>query len=166
MRHLGPTIAAAALLAALSACNKSANTSQPTSATEQPSAPAPQMSAEDMKKAQASLPAPYNTADLDNGQSKFALCQTCHTLVKDGPNMTGPNLYGVFGRKVALNPKFTYSDVLKASGWTWDAQKVDAWITDPKVALPGTKMTFAGLKDPKDRADVIAYLMVNTGYKP
>jgi cytochrome c len=124
------------------------------------------MSAEDMKKAQAALPAPYNTADLDNGQSKFALCQTCHTTAEDGPNMTGPNLHGVFGRKAASVPGFNYSDPLKATGWTWDAAKIDTWITDPKAALPGTKMTFAGLKDPKDRTDVIAYLMVNTGYKP
>jgi cytochrome c len=80
--------------------------------------------------------------------------------------MTGPNLHGVFGRKAASVPGFTYSDVLKASGWTWDAARVDTWITDPKVALPGTKMTFAGLKDPKDRTDTIAYLMVHTGYKP
>ncbi|MGZ6050329.1 MAG: c-type cytochrome [Phenylobacterium sp.] len=168
MRHLGLLIAAAACAATLSACNKSANTSQPpTSSTEaQPSGPAPALSAEEMKKAQASLPAPYNTADLDNGQSKFALCQTCHTLVEGAPNMTGPNLHGVFGRKAASLPKFTYSDVLKATGWTWDAGKIDTWITDPKAALPGTKMTFAGLKDPKDRTDVIAYLMVNTGYKP
>jgi cytochrome c len=167
MRHLGPLIAVAACAAALAGCNKPANTSQPaTSSTETPSTPAPAMSAEDMKKAQASLPAPYNTADLDNGQSKFALCQTCHSIVQGGPNMTGPNLYGVFGRKAASVPGFSYSDPLKAAGWKWDAQHIDTWITDPKADLPGTKMTFAGLKDPKDRTDVIAYLMVNTGYKP
>jgi cytochrome c len=165
MRHLGLMIAAAACAATLAGCNKQASTSQPQTTTEQPS-PGPALSAEEMKKAQASLPAPYNTADLDNGQSKFALCQTCHTLVKDGPNMTGPNLYGVFGRKAASLPTFKYSDPLKAAGWTWDAARIDGWITDPKAALPGTKMTFAGFKDPKDRTDVIAWLMVNTGYKP
>jgi cytochrome c len=164
MRHLGLMIAAAACAAALSACNKPANTSQTTS--EQPSAPAPQMSAEEMKAAQAKLPAPYNTADLDNGQSKFALCQSCHTVVQGGPNMTGPNLHGVFGRKAASLPGFKYSDALIATGWTWDAQKIDTWITDPQATLKGSKMTFAGLKDPKDRTDVIAYLMVNAGYKP
>ena len=168
MRHLGLTIvAAAACAAALAGCNKQPGPSQPSAASsEQPAAPAPAMSAEELKKAQAALPAPYNTADLDNGQSKFALCQTCHTLVKDGPNMTGPNLYGIFGRKAASLDKFKYSDALKATGWTWDAAKIDTWITDPKAALPGAKMTFAGLKDPKDRTDVIAWLMLNTGYKP
>jgi cytochrome c len=163
MRHLGLLIVATCCAAGLAGCNKPASTSQPT--TEQ-AAPAPAMSPEDMKKAQAALPAPYNTADLDNGQSKFALCQTCHTLVAGGPNMTGPNLHGVFGRKAATVPGFNYSDDLKATGWTWDAQRIDSWITDPKAVLPKTKMTFAGLKDPKDRTDVIAYLMVNTGYKP
>jgi cytochrome c len=166
MRHLGLTIvAAAACAAALAGCNKQPSSSQtPAATTEAP--PAPALSAEELKKAQASLPAPYNTADLDNGQSKFALCQTCHTVVQGGPNMTGPNLYGVFGRKAASLEKFKYSDALKATGWTWDAAKIDTWITDPKAALPGAKMTFAGLKDPKDRTDVIAWLMLNTGYKP
>ena len=163
MRHTGLMLAAAAATAVtLSACNKPA--SSPPSG---PSAtPAPAMSEEDAKKAQAALPAPYNTADLANGESKFALCQTCHTVVEGGPNMTGPNLFGVFGRKAASKAGFKYSDALKATGWTWDAARVDTWITDPKVALPGTKMTFVGLKDPKDRTDVIAYLMVMSGYKP
>ena len=166
MRHAGTIIVAAAAIAALLAgCSKPSNPSQP-SATEQPSAPAAKLTPEEMKQAQAALPAPYNTADLDNGESKFALCQTCHTLSQGGPNMTGPNLWHVFGRKAASLPGFSYSDALKAAGWTWDPQKVDTWITDPKALLPKTKMTFAGFKDPKDRTDVIAYVMVNTGYKP
>jgi cytochrome c len=165
MRHLGLLFAAAAVSAvSLCACNKSA-TSPPAGASANGAPPAA-MSDEDVKKAQAALPAPYNTADLSNGESKFALCQTCHTLVEGAPNMTGPNLHGVFGRKAASVAGFTYSEVLKASGWTWDAARVDTWIADPKVAVPGTKMTFAGLKDPKDRTDTIAYLMIHTGYKP
>ena len=166
MRHLGLTLIALTLTAAgLSACNKS-TTTQPAGAQSSTAAAPTPMSDADKAKALASLPAPYNTADLSNGESKFALCSTCHTLVQGGPNMTGPNLHGVFGRKAATAPNFTYSDPLKASGWTWDAARVDTWITDPKAALPGTKMTFAGLKDPKDRTDVIAYLMVMTGFKP
>jgi cytochrome c len=166
MRHLGLTLAAAAIAAAtLSGCNKPSTSSQPGPAAGT-ATPAPGMSDADKQKALAALPAPYNTADLSNGESKFALCQTCHTLVEGGPNMTGPNLHGVFGRKAATSPGFTYSDALKATGWTWDAAHVDSWITDPKVAAAGTKMTFAGMKDPKDRTDTIAYLMVHTGYKP
>jgi cytochrome c len=162
MRHLGLTLAAAAVAAAaLAGCNKT-----PTAPASAPSPPPSAMSDAEKQAALAKLPAPYNTADLANGESKFALCSTCHTLAQGGPNMTGPNLYGVFGRKEGATPGFAYSDPLKATGWTWDAAHIDSWITDPKAAVPGTKMTFAGLKDPKDRTDVIAYLMIGTGYKP
>jgi cytochrome c len=164
MRYLGLTIAAVAASAALAGCNKSA--SPPASGSSQPTEAPAALTPEQMKAALAALPAPYNTADLDNGESKFALCQTCHTVVEGGPNMTGPNLFGVFGRKAGSRDGFKYSDALKATGWTWDAAHVDTWITNPKVAADGTKMTFAGMKDPKDRTDLIAYLMIRTGYKP
>jgi cytochrome c len=168
MRHLALTLATAAVAVTLFGCGKTGGGSQPSGgqeASSQQAAPAPLSDAEKAALL-AKLPAPYNTADLANGESKFALCSTCHTLPAGGPNMTGPNLHGVFGRKAGTSPGFTYSDTIKATGWTWDAAHIDSWITDPKVAAPGTKMTFAGLKDPKDRTDVIAYLMVNTGYQP
>ncbi len=163
MRYLGLTLAAVTLSVTLSACNK---TSSNAPADQSASTPPAAMSDADKQKALAALPAPYNTADLANGESKFALCATCHTLPQGAPNMTGPNLHGVFGRKAGTLSGYTYSDPLKATGWTWDAAHIDTWITDPKVAVPGTKMTFVGLKDPKDRTDVIAYLMIGTGFKP
>lgn len=169
MRSLVLTIAALSLATGLSACGKSSTQQQTqnaqASSSEQSTAATPP-NPEQMKAIQATLPAPYNTADLTNGQSKFALCTSCHTITKGGPNMTGPNLYGIVGSKAATVPDFHFSDVMKASNITWDPQKLDQWITDPKVMLPGTKMTFAGLKDPKDRTDVIAYVMVMSGYKP
>jgi cytochrome c len=165
MRHLGLTLAAAFVAAAaLAGCNKPSTA--PASGQAAPSTPPSAMTDAEKQAALAKLPAPYNTADLANGESKFALCATCHTLPQGAPNMTGPNLYGVFGRKAASVAGYSYSDPMKASGWTWDAARVDTWITDPKVALPGTKMTFVGFKDPKDRTDVIAYLMIGTGFKP
>ncbi|MGZ6016078.1 MAG: c-type cytochrome [Phenylobacterium sp.] len=168
MRHFGLTLTAMALTAAaLTACNKSAPPAQASGDQSATSAtPSGAMTDADKAKALSALPAPYNIADLSNGEAKFALCSTCHSLPEGAPNMTGPNLHGVFGRKAATAPNFNYSDALKATGWTWDAARIDTWITDPKAALPGTKMTFAGLKDPKDRTDVIAYLMVMTGFKP
>jgi len=165
MRQLALTFAAAAIAAVtLAGCNKTSSTSS-TDQSSTTTAPAA-MSDADKAKALAALPAPYNTADLANGESKFALCATCHTLPQGAPNMTGPNLHGVFGRKAGTVAGYSYSDPLKATGWTWDAAHIDSWITDPKVAVPGTKMTFVGFKDPKDRTDVIAYLMIGTGFKP
>ena len=129
-----------------------------------PSAPsaAESEAAEHAAKALAALPAPYNTADLANGQRTFALCRSCHTITAGGPNMTGPNLYGLFGRKAGTVEKFNYSDVVKASGIVWDGPQLDKWLTNPRADMPGTRMTFVGLKDPKARTDLIAYLMVKT----
>lgn len=110
----------------------------------------------------AALPTPYNVADLDNGQKQFGKCRSCHTLTPGGPNMTGPNLHGVFGRKAGAHPDYAYSDAIVQTGWVWDQQKLDGWLADPREFLPGTKMSFAGLDDAEDRRDLIAYLSVET----
>ena len=115
-----------------------------------------------IKATVATLPAPFNSGDYEAGKARFAPCAACHTTGKDGPNMTGPNLYGIFGRKSGSAPGFAYSDGLAALNQTWDAPKIDTWITDPRAMVPGTHMSFPGLKDPKDRMDVIAYLKVAT----
>ena len=112
----------------------------------------------------ASLPAPYNAADLANGKKQFARCRSCHTLVEGGPNMTGPNLHGVFGRPAGAQPKYNYSPAVKEAGFAWDAQKLDQWLANPRTFLPGNKMSFPGLQDETDRRDLIAYLKVETGY--
>ena len=157
----------AILIAAVSmaACGKSGDTQTSTAAAnvEAPSTAPAAPSAEEQQKLLASLPAPYNGADVANGQSKFAVCRSCHTLTPGGPNMTGPNLHGLFGRKAGSHPDFNYSDGLKTSGITWDAAQLDKWIENPRAVVPGTKMSFAGIKDPKDRADLIGYLKVNAG---
>ena len=125
-----------------------------------------QPSADDTAKLLAALPAPYNTADLLNGQRQSALCRSCHTLTEGGPNLTGPNLHGVFGSKAGSKSGYTYSAAIKAAGFTWDAAKLDQWLADPKGFMPGTKMTFLGIRDAKDRIDLIAFLKVQTGYQP
>ena len=162
---------AALAAAALSACSKPAAPSadQPAAPTEPASAPAAAPAAltdADKKALLATLPAAYQTADLDNGQAKFALCKSCHTAIEGGGDMTGPNLFGVFGRKAGTKAGFAYSDAMKASGITWDAAKLDAWIMSPKAVVPGTKMTYIGMADAKDRTDLIAYLKVATSKKP
>ncbi len=130
-------------------------------------APTAPLSDADKQKLLVTLPAPYNTADIANGESKFALCQACHTLVSGGANMTGPNLYGIIGAEAGEGrDDFKFSDALKESHIVWTPDKLDAWIKKPQDLVPGSKMTFAGLDDAKDRTDVIAYLMVSTGYKP
>ncbi len=110
----------------------------------------------------ATLPAAYQGADLANGQAKFALCQSCHTVAEGQTAMVGPNLWGVFGRKAGSAPGFTYSDGMKAMDVTWDATTIDKWISNPRAMNPGTKMSYLGMENPKDRIDVVAYLKVVT----
>jgi cytochrome c len=156
-------LAAGAML--LSGCGKKQESAeQPEAATEPASAPAaaPAPTPEQIKTMVASLPAPYNTGDVANGQTKFAQCRACHTPEQGGANMTGPNLWGVFGRKAGSIEGFSYSDGLKASGITWDAPQIDKWITNPRAVVADTRMSFLGLKDPKDRIDVVAYLKTAT----
>jgi cytochrome c len=114
----------------------------------------------------ATLPAAYQTADLDNGQAKFALCKACHTYAQGGETEVGPNLWGVFGRKAGSVPGFAYSDGLKALGFTWDADKINKWISNPRAMVPGTKMTYVGMESAKDRTDLVAYLKTVTTAPP
>ncbi|MFZ5719602.1 MAG: c-type cytochrome [Pseudomonadota bacterium] len=156
--RLGTFAAVIALSAAVAACGKPQEGSGTTAA-------APPATDAEKLAVLASYPAPYNAADLANGKAKFALCRSCHTVAPDGANMTGPNLYGVFGKPAANHPDFNYSDALKNAGIVWDGSHLDDWLEKPQTYLPGTKMSFAGIKDEKDRVDLIAYLMVETGYK-
>jgi len=132
-----------------------------------PSAPTrPDLTPEQKAAMLAALPSPWNQADLDNGRRVFARCRSCHTITEGGPNMTGPNLYGVFGRQVGAHPKYNYSTAVKQAGFVWDGERLDHWLENPRTFLRGTKMSFAGIPDATDRRDVIAFLKVETGYTP
>jgi cytochrome c len=163
-------LATALVATSLAACGQSqtggTTESGQAAAPAAPAAEAPEMSDAEKQALLASYPAPYNTADLANGEAKFGLCRSCHTITPGGANMTGPNLHGVFGRKAAQVEGYKYSEALKTSGIVWDGSHLDQWLAKPMTYLPGTKMSFAGLKDAKDRTDLIAFLMVETGHKP
>ncbi len=95
--------------------------------------------------------------DAARGRTVFARCAACHA-VTPGTNRLGPSLAGVVGRKAGTVPGFTYSSAMKNSKTVWNARSLDGFLTKPATTIPGTKMAFAGLPDPADRANVIAYL--------
>jgi cytochrome c len=99
-----------------------------------------------------------DAGDANNGKTIFARCSICHTVQKGGANGLGPNLFGIVARKAATAPNFVFSAALKKSGITWTPDKLKSWISGPARMVPGTKMAFAGISNPKQADDVVAYL--------
>ena len=97
-------------------------------------------------------------ADPAKGQQVFNKCMACHNAEKGGPNQLGPNLWGVLGEPIGQGKGFAFSDAIAKKGGTWNWDNLSQWLTSPKTFAPGTKMTFAGLSNPQDRADVEAFL--------
>jgi cytochrome c len=101
---------------------------------------------------------PTLAGDADKGAALFkAKCGACHAA-EAGKNKIGPSLFGVVGRPSGSVAGFKYSPANKAARLTWDTATLDKYLVDPKAFVPGTIMTFPGLKDAGERADVIAYL--------
>lgn len=96
-------------------------------------------------------------ADADKGKKVFAKCKACHEVATPN-NKVGPSLKGVFGRKAGSLEGFAYSDAMKNSGIVWGEDTLKPYLADPKAVVPGTKMSFAGLKKEEDVEDVIDYL--------
>ena len=107
----------------------------------------------------ASAPA-FADGDAANGEKVFIKCKACHEN-EQGVSKIGPTLKGIVGRKTASIDGYAYSDAMKAkgaAGQVWDEATLTAYLPDPKAYVPGTKMAFAGLKNPQEVAYVIAYL--------
>ena len=115
--------------------------------------------------AEAVLPPDWGTvlptADLAAGEAAFARCKSCHTINAGGANGIGPNLFGVVGGPVMHSAGFAYSDAMqahKAEAPTWTLDQMDQFLTAPGRYVPGTKMSFAGIRDTQTRVNLIAWL--------
>ncbi|QNG46661.1 c-type cytochrome [Sphingobium yanoikuyae] len=99
------------------------------------------------------------SADVAAGEKVFAKCAACHTVNQGGANGIGPNLYATVGEGIGQGKGgFAFSEALKSKGGEWSFDNLDHWLKSPREFAPGTKMTFAGLSNPADRANLIAWL--------
>lgn len=98
------------------------------------------------------------SADMSKGAEVFKKCASCHNANNGGANGIGPNLWGIIGKPLAQHAGFAYSDALKAKGGVWDFAAMNEWLANPRKFASGTKMSFAGLAKPEDRANVIVWL--------
>lgn len=114
-------------------------------------------------EAEQPVAALLQTADASLGEAVFRKCAACHTIEQGGANTLGPNLWGTMGAPLGHVAGFNYSDALKGLGGNWDWERMDDWLASPRTFAPGTKMTFAGLGDPQDRADLMLYMNQQSG---
>ncbi|MCB2087863.1 MAG: cytochrome c family protein [Sphingomonadaceae bacterium] len=104
------------------------------------------------------------TGDATAGEKVFAKCTACHTINQGGANGIGPNLFGVMGKPIGSHVAgFAYSGALSGHGGDWTFENMNAWLSSPRAFADGTKMSFAGLSKPEDRANIMLYLLANGG---
>ena len=110
------------------------------------------------KPKEVPLPVRLAKASVEKGKATARQCQACHTFEKGGPNRVGPNLWGIVGSERGEGRGFNFSAAMKAKGGKWTFEELDKFLADPRGYIPGTAMTFAGVKNDQQRADVIDYL--------
>tara|TARA_B100001146_G_scaffold43649_1_gene37281 strand:- start:732 stop:1262 length:531 start_codon:yes stop_codon:yes gene_type:complete len=98
------------------------------------------------------------TANVDKGKKVAKKCVACHSFESGGKKKVGPNLYNIMGKNRAGASGFAYSSAIKTMGGKWGFEDMNAFLKKPKKFMPGTKMSFSGLKKAGDRAAVILYL--------
>jgi len=104
----------------------------------------------------------FASTSAADGEKIFKKCAACHSIAQGGANKIGPALWGVLGRSAGTHPDYKYSKALVAHGKPWSFEEMDGFLTKPKDWIKGTKMSFAGLKNKKERAAVILYMNANT----
>lgn len=109
------------------------------------------------------FPQPYwvEAMSMSKGETVFKKCAACHNVDQGGAHGTGPALYGIVGSVAGQQPGFNYSSAMAESAITWDFEALDAYLARPRAYVPGTAMTFVGLKKPEDRAAIIEYMRMN-----
>lgn len=154
---------AAMALVALPACSQKAEEDDAPATNTATAAPAANTAAP------AAAPAATDVATLSGakfadfkgdpvaGEKVGIACKTCHAY-EAGKNMTGPSLWAIQGRTAGTIPGYSYSVANKNSGIVWTNEKLFQYLEAPQRVIPGTKMTYTGIKDPQQRADMIAYL--------
>ncbi len=98
------------------------------------------------------------SADAERGKGTARLCASCHTFDQGGANRIGPNLWGVVGSDIAGKSGFAYSPAMTGHAGAWTYQELDRYLASPARAIPGNKMAFNGLRNPRDRANLLAYM--------
>lgn len=109
----------------------------------------------------AAAPMGARAQDAEAGQRVFNQCRACHTINQGGRNGVGPNLHGIFGRPAASIEGFRYSTPMReraAAGLVWNDETLMAYVTDPKAVVPGGSMSYVGLRNEEQRANLLAYL--------
>jgi len=104
----------------------------------------------------------FASTNAEQGAKVFKKCAACHSIAEGGANKIGPALWGVLGRKAGSVAEYKYSKAMAAHGKVWSFEEMDGFLLKPKDWIKGTKMSFAGLKDPKERAAVILYMNENS----